>query len=46
MTRLVRATMLFLGLAVVAACDPAGGVSEEQRAYHKANRDAYLYQGR
>lgn len=34
-----------LCLTVLAGCEPSGDVDPSQKAYHKANRDAYLYQG-
>ncbi len=36
---------MILAGTLVAACDPTGSVDADQQAYHKANRDAYLYQG-
>jgi len=44
MTILRPAIALFL-VCLIAACDPTQAVSPEKKAYHKANREAYLYQG-
>lgn len=45
---MMRKLGLFLalgGVMALSACDPNASVDPEQRAYHKANREAYLYQG-
>lgn len=35
----------FAGLVALTGCEPAGDVDPAKKAYHKSNRDAYLYQG-
>ena len=40
-----RCIAVILAGMFVAACEPTGSVDQDQRKYHQANREAYLYQG-